>query len=240
MCPIILVLIITGAGLLGGFTNYLLAKTHGKTNTTELLKAILVSLCAAWAVPLFLQLISNNILDGNDTNYPVKNYFILAGFCVLAAYYSKRFLEDIYSKINKAEKKANEAKEVAQEANRFIEDTLNEEEIGSQKRTDNPIFNKSNFIQNLTIDQRTKIGAGKFDFINRSDNSMEKLLEEMQNSKYRDRSIQGLYKATGIPEDQILSILSILEKAGLVGKAIWYGRTFYRLTSEGKVARLGE
>src|ERR1700744_3223396 len=60
-------------------------------------------------------MITNNLLEvPKDEAFPDKNYFIFAGFCVLASFFSKRFLNDLYVKVNKVEKTAEEAKKVAQ------------------------------------------------------------------------------------------------------------------------------
>src|ERR1700680_3611262 len=100
MCStLIVILIILGAGILGGVTNYFLIYEFSSEQVSEPLisekrwvnfwKSVLVSLCAAITVPLFLQIISNNLLQeqANGT-LPTKNYFILAGFCILAAFFS--------------------------------------------------------------------------------------------------------------------------------------------------------
>ena len=121
----IIIGIIIAAGLLGGITNFLLLYKLTYTNKESwlnFLKSISLSLCASFTVPLFLQIISNNLLEiQKDSPFPDKNYFVLLGFCVLAAFYSKRFLEDLYSKVNKAEQKAEEAKGISEEAKEISE-----------------------------------------------------------------------------------------------------------------------
>jgi hypothetical protein len=113
MKPIlIIILIILFAGLLGGVTNFFLlwsSERRQDENRVIFFKSVLMGLCASIAVPLFLQVLPNSLLDIGE-EMPLKNYFILAGLCVLASFYSKRFLEDLYDRVSKAEKTAEEAK----------------------------------------------------------------------------------------------------------------------------------
>lgn len=89
-----IILIIIFAGLLGGVTNFFLmwnSEIKGRDMTMMFWKCILMGLCASFTVPLFLQVLPNTLLDITN-DMPAKNYLIIAGLCVLAAYFSKRFL----------------------------------------------------------------------------------------------------------------------------------------------------
>lgn len=67
------------------------------------------------------QVLPNTLMDISQ-GMPPKNYFVLAGLCVLAAYFSKRFLEDLYDKINNIEKKTDNIEKKADEAKKAVED----------------------------------------------------------------------------------------------------------------------
>jgi len=132
--------IIIIAGLLGGFTNFLLLYnlTYKKKECwVSFFKSMFLGLCASITVPLFLQIIQTNLLDfPKDTTFQDKNYFVLFGFCVLAAIFSKTFLENLNSKVNKVEQKVDEVKKMSEEANDKAKE--NEKEI---KNTQAGLFN---------------------------------------------------------------------------------------------------
>jgi hypothetical protein len=238
-----LLLIITGSGLLGGLTNFFLLYDSESKNEViwiNLIKSILLSLCASITVPLFLQIISNNLIDLPTNNtFPGKNYLILAGFCVLAAVYSKRFLEDLYSKVNKAEAKAEEAKKVAKEAEKYIESNLEDEqnEQGTISTKSNPT--KSEVIKKkiesigdiLDIDINTYLRDN-------AEIEIKSVLNNLQNSKYRDRSIQGISKSTNINPNHVAVILKAFLHVNIVSEIRWYGKIFYRLTPQGKETQI--
>lgn len=109
-----IIVIILIAGLLGGLTNFLRLykmSDEGRELWIKFFKSVLMGICASGAVPLFLQIIQTNLLEIQDgASFPEKNYFVLFGFCVVAAIYSKTFLENINRKINQLEKETEEAR----------------------------------------------------------------------------------------------------------------------------------
>jgi hypothetical protein len=156
-------------------------------------------------VPLFLQIISNNLLDiPKDTTFPDKNYFILAGFCVLAAFYSKRFLDDLYAKVNKAEMKAEEAKQIAENAEQKNQEIDDVEEI----------INETELNKTFTTDY--------------SKDEIKAVSRAILLSKYTYRTITGVAKETNISVDKVKGILDLLKKGGFAeskknrkGNDIW-------------------
>lgn len=239
----IIISIIVSAGLLGGLTNFfLLYNLDYKTKECwiNFFKSILLSLCASLTVPLFLQIISNNLLDiPKDGAISDKNYFILAGFCVLAAFYSKRFLDDLYSKVNKAEAKAEEAKKSATEAEKFIESKLEEEQNDSEIEP-----TKANDTKAETIKDKIEKSANIFNtdintyLKDKADSEMEIILLDLQKSKYRDRSIEGISRSTKIHQNNVTVIIRAFLRVNIVTEVKWYGKIFYRLTPQGKETKL--
>jgi hypothetical protein len=204
----IIITIIIAAGLLGGLTNFFLFyNLDYKKNECWIyfLKSIFLSLCASVTVPLFLQIISNNLLDiPKDTTFPDKNYFILAGFCVLAAFYSKRFLDDLYAKVNKAEMKAEEAKQIAENAEQKNQEIDDVEEI----------INETELNKTFTTDY--------------SKDEIKAVSRAILLSKYTYRTITGVAKETNISVDKVKGILDLLKKGGFAeskknrkGNDIW-------------------
>ena len=118
---LILGLIILGAGLLAGTTNYLnyyfIKDSSAKKN--EIVKYIFSSIGASLLVPLLLNMLSSDLIKKSD-NYNSLNYFVFAGFCFVAGFYSDKFinavgekilkdLRKVDAKVNTADDKANTA-----------------------------------------------------------------------------------------------------------------------------------
>lgn len=197
-----IITIILGAGILGGLTNFFLGYDNSwdsKNCWIFFFKTILLSTCASITVPLFLQVISNNLLDNSPTStpaYPTKNYFILAGFCILAAFYSKRFLEDLYDRVNKVEKQADNAERKVEQLEN------NSQEIDANE--------KANEIQQTTSTTNSTY----------TKEQITSVLKSMLNSKYTYRTISGIVADTSpkLDEDIVLGILTTLKSYGYAAK----------------------
>lgn len=208
-----IIAIILGAGVLGGLTNFYLSYDFNykeREAKINFFKALLLSTSAAITVPLFLQIISNNLLDkpATETEYPVKNYFILAGFCVLAAFYSKRFLEDLYDRVKKIETKADNAEKKVEQLETNSQELDTPEEI-------------------LTTRDTTKILIGETEY---TEEQFKSVFSAIIGSKYTYRTVSGIVKDTKPPlmKEQVIGILNILKTNGLAdsrknkqGHTIW-------------------
>lgn len=80
-------------GLIGGYANFL----NSPKEERNLMRSLVMGLVATIAIPLFLKVVDSNIL--NQSPADVVNYFVYAGCCVLAAFYSARFLEGLSSRV---------------------------------------------------------------------------------------------------------------------------------------------
>ncbi|KOS06041.1 hypothetical protein AM493_08310 [Flavobacterium akiainvivens] len=256
---VIIILIISLSGILGGLTNFYTINEFKskKESQRNLIKSILLGICASCAVPLFLQVLSNNLLDipteeittGTNQKYPIKNYFILAGFCIIAAVYSKRFLDDLYDKINKTKqeveevkKSAEQAKEVsvaakeastqAQEASTQVANFI---ELELAEEADDDDDDQKEQITLETIKNSTPLINGHN---NIDEADLKKVLKNMQDSKFKDRSINGLIRGTKLSEEKIKPIIQSFIENNVVNPTRWYGKEFYRLTRKGKKLEL--
>lgn len=210
---VIIVLIIISAGLLGGVTNFfLIYNTEIKPGEywIILLKSITMSLCASITVPLFLQVLPNNLLDISCEMQP-KNYFILAGLCVLAAYFSKRFLEDLYDRVSKIEKKTEKVSKEVENVELQNQELDNINEIANEiMKRYNPSF---------------------------TDQEIKKVTNAVLNTTYSYRTVHGISEDTIKDDNKVKSILELLEKAGYVkskinrtGNEIW--KSIYHLRED--------
>ena len=87
--------IMIGSGILGGLVNFLLSENHKPPVWKALLGYCLLGIVAALTVPLFLNMISSNLLTVAQKK-PV-NLFIFNGICLLFAVFSCRLKENIYN-----------------------------------------------------------------------------------------------------------------------------------------------
>ncbi|XMO86415.1 YEATS-associated helix-containing protein [Algibacter sp. AS12] len=94
----ILISIAVIAGAMGGIGNYLMMDM-GVDDRTSIVKPIFLGIIAAAVLPLFLKLVSSNILDFVDEHLRFKNYTYFVSLCLLAALFGDVFLQGIYAKV---------------------------------------------------------------------------------------------------------------------------------------------
>jgi len=259
----IIIIIMAAAGILGGATNFfiLFKREKKKINEAEsqgeeveesevwwitLPKCILISLCASFTVPLLFYLLQSDALSLNKyivkdiipTHLPVEIYFYFAGFCVLAAFFAKKFLDDMYKKLNSLEKdtkdakekakvaavKAEEATDTAKEATDTAKEA-NEKAMVNEKRGYE--FSMEELLKLIRHKLSLKMSSGARGFPSSSiDNEEEKIktiLNAIHQSKYNFRTLEGIagekvIKDKNINVKDIETILQSLEKEGLVEK----------------------
>ena len=93
----IIIWIIVGTGLFGGMINYFRTIYKNEIILPEIIKPVLIGLAAAALVPLFLNMISSDLLN-NKSELPM-NYFVFLGFCLIAAIFSGEFIDSIGKKV---------------------------------------------------------------------------------------------------------------------------------------------
>ena len=216
-----IILLIWGGGLLGGLTNFFLfykLDFQKKECWITFFKSILLSLCASVTVPLFLQIISNNLIDIPESGkYPDKNYFILAGFCVLAGFFSKRFLEDLYTKVKNLEQKSEDTKKELKDRANKDKEVDKKLSILEETMEDNiPTEIKDILLKNSSLSFK--------------DGDAKKIIDSLLSAKYSFRTIQGIADATKIPQDKITKALNHLLEMGFAERKVSYkGVDLWRL-----------
>ncbi|WP_345872244.1 YEATS-associated helix-containing protein [Shewanella algae] len=91
---IALIMIITGA--VGGAANFL-SDDNLKFECRTIAKSLVLGISASVMVPLFLSMISSNLLVESSTS--AESYFVLAGFCMVASIFSRSFIDGVSSKV---------------------------------------------------------------------------------------------------------------------------------------------
>src|SRR5437867_2893388 len=136
----ILILIMVAAGLLGGAVNHFLSQ-ETDPNQKYLGRSLWVGLAASFMVPLFLNMISSNLIDsirGNATTPADKSkLFVFAGFCLVAAISSRAFIRTLSDRVLR---EAKEAKEQAIQANANVAEVKLEIEpiVAKETETESP------------------------------------------------------------------------------------------------------
>ena len=92
-----ILLIMVAAGILGGMANYFLSERQRDSARREWLRHTVLGVVAALTVPLFLNMISSNLLEAARTR-PV-DFFVFAGFCLIYVVASRRVVENVADKL---------------------------------------------------------------------------------------------------------------------------------------------
>ena len=94
---LVILLIMIAAGILGGVANYFLSERRAESGRQEWSKYAILGVIAALTVPLFLNMISSNLLEAARTR-PV-DFFVFAGFCLIYVVASRRVFEGAANKL---------------------------------------------------------------------------------------------------------------------------------------------
>lgn len=92
-----ILLIMLAAGILGGVANYFLSERQLDAARREWAKYTILGVIAALTVPLFLNMISSNLLEAARTR-PV-DFFVFAGFCLVYVVATRRVFENVANKL---------------------------------------------------------------------------------------------------------------------------------------------
>lgn len=154
---LILVLVMLAFGFFGGYLNYLHNfDTNEPSENTERVrnKYIFLGIGAAFIVPLMLNMIQSNLITYDDQKCKPESYLIFAGFCLISAIFSRRFITTIGEKILETAKRA---EQTTKENTRKIESTQREISSNTEKIEDVKLAidlkNTENQTKNLSEDK---------------------------------------------------------------------------------------
>ena len=94
---LIILLIMIVAGVLGGIANFFLSDRASDSGRREWGKYIILGVISALTVPLFLNMLSSNLLEAARTR-PV-DFFVFAGFCLIYVVASRRVVENVANRL---------------------------------------------------------------------------------------------------------------------------------------------
>lgn len=96
---LVIIGVMTFAGFFGGLVNYFQTLNEKNAGDKRFWACVVAGLCASYTVPLFLQMISSNLIENSLNNS--KHLLVLCGFCIVASIFSRRFIRIIADKILK-------------------------------------------------------------------------------------------------------------------------------------------
>jgi hypothetical protein len=219
-----------GAGLLGGIANFLNAdlveKSPNRGPWRTFWACITYGLIASGVVPLFLSTIHSDLLKEPDLH--LTSYLEFSGFCLLAALFSGKFLESV---ADQALKIAKSAKKESDSTAKEFREVMGEEGDGqedAEEGGEDTVVEGEAAPHDLTasIPAASAVSAASGDGV--------KLLKALSTGTYLFRSIEGLKKQTGWPENMITGHLGSLKHAGLVNQTKRSGRWLWYITARGR------
>lgn len=203
---ILIIILMIGAGLLGGITNYFRMDQENK-DWFLFLKNVLMGASASLLIPLFLNMISSNLLKESESDS--SKYFIFFGFCLIASLSSKAFIQTISDRLLNQVKQTNEKME-------------------NMKRDVGPVIGKETEPQEEEEGTESFLKVRAFSF----DENAKKVLNALGGGKYAWRTLRGIAQETGVPKENVLNSLNWLSSNLLVVKTAEKGR--WGLTLEGR------
>jgi hypothetical protein len=206
------------AGILGGGINCLQARKADEPLPKNGFYYFLLSIAAAFAVPLFLSLTKSSLLKDllGTTPAAAEDWFILFAICLVAAIYAQSFLESVSNQLMKrmdhVEQQTKKNTQVASAASGDAVNALNVAEANSEQ------------IANQTADPTAKMQfATKLNLmaaapVKSADPTEQKVLDALKSQKYPlgRRSLGGIVLETKLNRADVTAILNKLIADGAV------------------------
>lgn len=211
-----------GAGILGGVANFLDTRLEKERSKNEarwyFARCCALGLLGSFCVPLFLSIIQSDILERAKSGG--TTLFVFLGFCVLAAFFSRRFVGSVYERVLKLEKEVQKTEQKTDKIMDVVEQHIDARTEESAESAPKVILGSPE----STLPEIT----GK----NRQ------VLEELLDDRFDYRSSEGIAKETNLDIAQVcLSLLWLKQNALANRKETKNGPRWY-ITAHGRT-RLG-
>lgn len=247
-----LLLIICITGLIGGLINYLtnsINEDHAAANESlrgrfsfkkNLSLQLLLGVAGAALIPLSLYLTSSKLFqEPEHSNYV---YLIFSGYCFIGAIFSQAILNSLAKRLDlvkfqedlkNQKERLDETEKKVETAKEFIIDKLEDDDAENSTTEEETIKTTR---ENIEKEFKDLGGANLGDnhYHPQAISHIHKILNEMKESKYTDRSVEGLSKQTKLDKDTVKILVKVLRKLGFVKEVNWYGKIRYRLTEKGR------
>lgn len=202
--------IIAGTGLLGGIANYLMNRPEGarRWDWFEYLKSLALGLSAAATAPLFLNILSSNLMAESEKN-PLL-YFVFAGFCLVAAIFSSRFLTSIGDRVLR------ELEHVKRENEALAETT----EMIVMQQSDDRQMQISDFESAARHARAPNSNDDVFESVAQKPSDRDRLLAAFSRAPRMFRTVAKLAEETGLSEQSVRELLRQLAAEGILRSII--------------------
>jgi hypothetical protein len=231
----LVMLIMLGAGILGGYINHLQTGKAEPDNTPW--KCLVIGIGASALVPLFLNMISSNLFDEVLSNAPsrkLSTFFVFAGLCLVAAIASTRFigtlLDKLFAQVQKLQDKTEslEAKteqigkktdrvevktdQAEQKAAFAVEAAVSEpDEVATAERIQRVLSNVTSVGASSSIASANDPADRAHDI----DEQKREVLRALANSRWSLRTFGGIAKEIDATPGQVRDALVELQSYGL-------------------------
>jgi hypothetical protein len=193
---LIILAIMVVAGILGGVANYFLGDRQGDAIRFEWVKYPILGVISALTVPLFLNMISSNLLEAARTR-PV-DFFVFAGFCLIYVVASRRVFE------NAADRLLGQMESMKREMSRMKQPP---QETRPQPAREEP----SPVIEAPpAVTPKPEITRESLSY-----NDVE-ILRALSEESYVYGNLAGLTDKTGLARDLVSARLTILKSLGII------------------------
>jgi DNA-binding transcriptional ArsR family regulator len=190
---LIILLIMVAAGVLGGLANYYLSDRLADFGRREWVKYPVLGVIAALTVPLFLNMISSNLLEAARSR-PV-DFFVFAGFCLIYVVASRRVFENVANKLlTQMDQMKREMGQIKQQQHDFP--PAAREELGASAEV--PAAQKPEEFKEVL-----------------SYNDIE-ILRALAEASYVYGNLVGITDKTGLSRDLVSTRLTVLKNLGII------------------------
>lgn len=216
-----LIFIMLFMGFLGGIINVFLNSpleqeeqkdSEGSQNASptisasrDIFKNSIIGIGAAAMVPLFLNMISSNLLKdilapNSDSNTTAQNLFVFAGFCLIAGISSRAFIQNLSEKVlQKMQQQVNSTEEKTKEL-----------DVKFGPLLENAMEPESAASGNMLL-------ASPMSNVQPTNDEL-KILQTLASGPYTLRSISGISKDSAFDKETVHDIVNTLMNKGFVGQ----------------------
>ncbi|SBT08399.1 conserved membrane hypothetical protein [Candidatus Propionivibrio aalborgensis] len=187
---LMILLIMVVAGILGGVANYYLSDRQGEPVRRDWAKYLILGVISALTVPLFLNMLSSNLLEAARTR-PV-DFFVFAGFCLIYVVASRRFFENVANRLlHQMDQVKREMAQIKQASPALRDEPLPLGELPA-------VLSEPEVVRESL-----------------SYNDIE-ILRELAQESYVYGNLVGLTDKTGLARDLVSSRLAVLKSLGVI------------------------
>ncbi|TRZ75873.1 MAG: hypothetical protein D4R93_04220 [Deltaproteobacteria bacterium] len=237
-------LVMLAAGSLGGLVNYFIADPE-QEKPLPWWQHVVVGVVAAFMVPLFLNMISGDLIDkirgidGKPGDY--SKLFVLAGFCLVAAVSSRAFIrtlsERVLREVRTANKKAEAASKKADQA--VVEAETAKEQAtaatvdATEARQAVAPFVEDDGPEDSVSGSQPLRAATENEQLSADERA---ILKVMKDSSFALRSMTGIAKDGGLERSAVSAAITSLLAKDLIGETIGKsGQPRWFLTKNGRL-----